>query len=75
MGEAEGAYRVACEEYGEKPRRHTQLWKYVNDLNAVGIVKSKVSSDGLRGKTTLIALPYVSATELERELSKRLGLQ
>ena len=75
MGEAEEAYRIVCEEYGEKPRRHTQLWKYVNDLSAADVVKSKVSSDGLRGKTTLIGLPYVSAEELERELSRRLGLQ
>lgn len=75
MGEAEEAYRIVCEEYGEKPRRHTQLWKYVNNLSAADVVKSKVSSDGLRGKTTLIGLPYVSAEELERELSKRLGLQ
>jgi cell division control protein 6 len=75
MGEAEEAYRIVCEEYGEKPRRHTQLWKYVNNLAAADVVKSKVSSDGLRGKTTLIGLPYVSAEELERELSRRLGLQ
>ena len=75
MGEAEEAYRIVCEEYDEKPRRHTQLWKYVNDLSAADVVKSKVSSDGLRGKTTLIGLPYVSAEELERELSRRLRLQ
>ena len=75
MGEAEEAYRVICEEYGEKPRHHTQLWKYVNNLTALDIVKSKVSGDGLRGKTTLIGLPYVSAAELDHELSKRLKLQ
>jgi cell division control protein 6 len=75
MGEAEEAYRVVCEEYGEKPRRHTQLWKYVNNLSSADVVESKVSSDGLRGKTTLIGLPYASAEELERELSRRLGLQ
>lgn len=75
MGEAEEAYKIVCEEYGEKPRRHTQLWKYVNNLTAGDIVKSKVSSDGFRGKTTLIGLPYMSAAELERELSRRLGLQ
>jgi cell division control protein 6 len=75
MGEAEEAYRIVCEERGEKPRRHTQLWKYVNNLSSADVVESKVSSDGLRGKTTLIGLPYVSAEELERELSRGLGLQ
>jgi cell division control protein 6 len=75
MGDAEDAYKIVCEEYGEKPRRHTQLWKYVNSLSAADIVESKVSGEGIRGKTTLIGLPYVSAEELERELSRRLGLQ
>jgi cell division control protein 6 len=75
MGEAEEAYRIVCEEYGEKSRRHTQLWKYVNDLSAAQIIKAKVSSSGLRGKTTLIGLPYVPAEELERELSRRLESQ
>jgi cell division control protein 6 len=74
MGEAEEAYKIVCEEYGEKSRRHTQLWKYVNDLSAAQIIRAKVSSSGVRGKTTLIGLPYVPAEELERELSRRLEL-
>jgi len=74
MGEAEDAYRIVCEEYGEKPRGHTQLWKYVNNLSAADIVETQGSGSGLRGKTTLIGLPYVPAEELDRELSRRLGL-
>src|SRR5436853_5856698 len=38
MGEAEEAYAVVCEEYGEKPRAHTQFWKYVKELDALGLV-------------------------------------
>jgi len=72
MGEAEEAYNIVCEEYGEKPRRHTQLWKYVNNLSASDVIRAKVSEGGVRGKTTLIGLPYVPADELERELSRRL---
>ncbi|MGQ9566071.1 MAG: ORC1-type DNA replication protein [Candidatus Bathyarchaeales archaeon] len=72
MGEAEESYLIVCEEYGEKPRRHTQLWKYVNNLSAADIIGAKVSEGGVRGKTTLIELPYIPAEELERELSRRL---
>ena len=75
MGEAEEAYKIVCEEYGEKPRRHTQLWKYVNDLSATEIIKAKVSSSGVRGKTTLIGLPHIPAADLERELSRRMKSQ
>lgn len=73
MGEAENAYAVVCEEYGEEKRGHTQLWKYVQGLSAIDVIKTEPSSVGLRGKTTLISLPHVSAAELERELSKTLG--
>jgi cell division control protein 6 len=73
MGEAEDAYAVVCEEYGEEKRGHTQLWKYVQGLSALDVIKTEPSSVGLRGKTTLISLPHVSAAELELELNKTLG--
>ena len=73
MGEAEDAYAVVCEEYGQDKRGHTQLWKYVQELSALEVIKTEPSSAGVRGKTTLISLPNVSAAELEQELSKSLG--
>jgi len=72
MGEAEDAYAVVCEEYGEKKRGHTQLWKYVKELSVSGIIETKASGAGQRGKTTLISLPRVPASDLEEELSKAL---
>jgi len=74
MGEAEDAYAVVCEEYGEKRRGHTQLWKYVKELSVSGIIETKVSGGGQRGKTTLISLSRVPASDLEQELSKALML-
>jgi cell division control protein 6 len=73
MGEAETAYAVTCEEYGQEKRGHTQLWKYVHELSQLDIIKAESSGTGQRGKTTLISLPKISATELETELRKSLG--
>jgi len=73
MGEAENAYAVVCEEYGEKQRGHTQLWKYVQVLSASDLIRAEPSSVGYRGKTTLISLPSIPASDLERELSRLLG--
>jgi len=73
MGEAENAYAIICEEYDAEKRGHTQLWKYVQELSALDLIKTEPSSVGQRGKTTLISLPHVSATELEHELTKTLG--
>ena len=73
MGEAEDAYAVVCEEYGQEKRGHTQLWKYMHELSTLDILKTESSGTGQRGKTTLISLPKISAAELETELCKALG--
>jgi len=73
MGDAEESYALACEEYGEKQRGHTQIWKYVKTLSASGIIETMVSGVGQRGKTTLISLPRVPASDLEQEISKLLS--
>jgi cell division control protein 6 len=72
MGEAEEGYEIICEEYGEAPRGHTQLWKYVKNLSVIGILEKKISGAGRRGKTTLISLPRVPASDLEQELTNAL---
>ena len=73
MGDAEEAYALVCEEYGETQRGHTQLWKYVQALSAAGIIETMVSGVGQRGKTTLIGLSRVPASDLEQELVKVLS--
>ena len=60
---------MACEEYGEERRGHTQVWKYVRELSALGVIQTEPSGAGQRGKTTLISLPEVPASDLEEELS------
>src|SRR5438105_1552609 len=54
MGETEIAYKMACEEYKEPYRAHTQVWKYVQTLSATGIISTQPSTAGFRGKTPLL---------------------
>ena len=68
LAEAEQAYKIACEEYDKKPNSHTQLWKYLKALSATGIVKTEVSSSGSRGRSTLVYLPRIPASQLEEQL-------
>ena len=70
--EAENAYRLVCEEYKEKPRGHTQFWKYLKDLEALGLIDSKVSSRGTQGKTTIISLAEVPVKILAENLEQTL---
>jgi len=68
LSEIEKAYAVVCEEYGEQPNTHTQLWKYVQLLSALGILKTEVATTGTRGRSTRVSLPSIPAVELEKEL-------
>ncbi len=68
LADAENAYVVTCEGSNISPNSHTQLWKYLRSLSSFGIVKAEVSSGGTRGRSTMIYLPRIPATELEKEL-------
>lgn len=68
LTDIEQSYGIVCEEFNVEPVSHTQLWKYVQYLDALGILKTEVSSSGQRGRSTLISLPTVSANELAKEL-------
>jgi cell division control protein 6 len=68
IGEVEEMYRTVCEEYGVEPRAHTQVWEWVQDLNAHGLIDTRRSGAGQRGQTTLVGLSDVPADMLERFL-------
>jgi cell division control protein 6 len=68
LTEIEKFYGVVCEEYNQEPKTHTQLWNYIQVFDALGLLKTRVSGEGSRGRSTLIYLPAVSAIDLEREL-------
>ncbi len=73
MGEAEDAYKIVCEEFGQEPRKHTQLWKYVQELAELEVISARPSGPGYRGRTTLISLKSIPAEELEEELTRAIS--
>ncbi len=70
MGDVESTYRVLCESQGIEPRKHTQFWEYLQNLRNLGILYTKISGAGFRGKTTLIGLLNLSTEAVEKGLSK-----
>jgi cell division control protein 6 len=73
--EAELSYVVVCEEFETAPKSHTQLWKYLQSLSALGIVETEVVVGASRGRSTSIHLPRIPAEELEKELKILLDKQ
>ena len=74
-GEVERSYRVVCEEFGEKPRGHTQLWSYLKRMEGLGLVDLKVAPKRPRGRTQQISIPDVPVSVLEEELEQLLRSQ
>ncbi len=72
MGEVEKIYKIICEEYNERARAHTQFWKHIRNLGSIGILITKISGKGLRGKTTLIGLTSPSPSVVKKQLESYL---
>ena len=71
--EAEAAYKLAAEEYGEKARGHTMFWSYLQDLTNQGLVGTRVANEETGGRTTFISLPDVPAKVVRARLEESLG--
>ena len=76
MGRVEEEYRNIASLLGEEPRRHTQIFEYVRRLKLMGLLITRQSGKGMRGRTTLISLPVPVSIEfenlLEQEIRRRL---
>lgn len=74
-GDAESAYKIASEEYNQKPRAHTAFWGLMKDLDMLGIVSAKKSGPGISGKTTVITLLDIPAKVLEEKVRQMLNAE
>jgi cell division control protein 6 len=71
-GEVERSYRVVCEEHGEEPRKHTQLWECLKRTEGLGLVDLQPSGERHRGKSQRVSVPDIPVATLERELERLL---
>jgi len=68
----ESTYAVVCEEYDVPARKHTQFWSYVQDLEKIGLVKTRISSTGRAGRATSISLPDIPSKVLAMKVAEML---
>lgn len=73
-GAAEEAYQLACEEFGEAPRAHTQYWKYVNQLKEGGFIVGRLSGKGQAGTTQYLSIPDAPAAVVEAKVAELLRM-
>ena len=73
IGAVEREYKAVCEEYDDKPRKHTQIWKYARGLGAIGVIAASKSGEGVRGKTTLLGLQNIPSSTMREQLEATLA--
>lgn len=71
-GELKEAYEVVCEEYSEKPYRHTKIWELLRRMSNLGVIDTRPSGKKHRGKSQRISISDAPVSMLEEELSKLL---
>lgn len=72
MGKVEEEYKQVASEYGEVPRRHTQVFEYIRRLKQMGLLYARQSGKGMRGRTTLISLSVPVSIDLEELINKEI---
>lgn len=65
---AEKTYAIVCEEYGHEPRKHTQFWTYVQDMDRQNILETVVKSEKEGGRSTYISLPDIPSKVLAKKV-------
>ncbi|MCD6324630.1 MAG: ORC1-type DNA replication protein, partial [Desulfurococcales archaeon] len=69
-GEVEEVYRRLCEELEEQPRGHTKVYMFITDLRQRGLILTKTSVKGRRGRSTYIGFGAVPLNVLLQRLDK-----
>ena len=70
-GDVEQLYAVVCEEYEQKMKSHTTVWKYLKNFEERQIITSRVATiTGGRGRTTHLSMPHY----LPKDLASRLEM-
>lgn len=77
IGDIERIYKMLCETYRELPRRHTQIYTYITELKNMGLIQTRTSGKGFRGKSTLVGIStgplYILETRIEEILERGTG--
>jgi cell division control protein 6 len=68
--EIEKGYRVACEEFDEKPRARTQFYAHIKELAGLGLLEIRQKKGSVAGMANIITMPDVPADVMVSQLEK-----
>ncbi|MFX1312371.1 MAG: Cdc6/Cdc18 family protein [Promethearchaeota archaeon] len=59
-------YHVICENLGLSPKSYSQLWNYLQEFKRENILHTKILSEKIKGRKTLIQVPEINLSNLEK---------
>ena len=71
-GLVEEEYKKIATNMNIKPRRHTQVFEYIRRLKTMGIIITRQSGRGMRGRTTLISLSAPISNDIDIIITKEI---
>ncbi len=69
---AEKTYHIVSEEYGREPRKYTQFWTYIQDMDRQNLLETVVRNEKEGGRVTYISLPDIPSKVLAKKLETML---
>lgn len=75
IGYVEGIYRRLCGELGLEPRKHTQVYYYVTELASRGIIMSRRTLKGRRGRSSYVSFGAAPLDSLLRALDRAIAMR
>ncbi|MEM0066169.1 MAG: ORC1-type DNA replication protein [Sulfolobales archaeon] len=75
IGYVEDVYKRLCSSLGLEPRKHTQIYYYVSELASRGIVMTKKTLKGRRGRSSYVSFGAAPLDSLLNVLEKAIAMR
>ncbi|MCS7099590.1 MAG: ORC1-type DNA replication protein, partial [Sulfolobales archaeon] len=75
IGLVEEVYRRLCQDLGLEPRKHTQIYYYVSELVSRGIVMTRKTLKGRRGRSSYVSFGAAPLDSLLKALDRAIAMR
>ncbi|MCX8184738.1 MAG: ORC1-type DNA replication protein [Sulfolobales archaeon] len=75
IGRVEEVYRRLCQDTGLEPRKHTQIYYYVTELASRGVIMTRKTLKGRRGRSSYVSFGAAPLNSLLNALDRAIAMR
>lgn len=72
FSDIENTYLEMCKKKGEVPRKHTQIWTYIQQFEHFGFISVKTVSKNIKGRKSFISVSDLPLNSMYNKLNKKI---